>query len=168
MAVGVGSRIPQVEFLTPSEDGPLPISTDEVFRGKNVVLFAVPGAFTPSCHHLHMPSYLHEYENLRRAGVDTIACTAVNDPFVLGIWAEATGAKDKILFLADGNADFVTAMGLAFDGRRLGIGPRSRRYALWACDGIIRALNIENDPTIAEITTAYAMLRMFDAWNTSP
>jgi peroxiredoxin len=168
MAIGVGSRIPQVELQTPSEEGPVAITTDEVFRGRNVVLFAIPGAFTPSCHHVHMPSYLHEYETLRHAGVDIIACTAVNDAFVLGSWAKALGAEDKILFLADGNGDFVTAMGMVFNGRGLGYGWRSRRYALWAVNGVIRALNVEQDPTIAEITTAYAMLRMFETWNTAP
>jgi len=115
-----------------------------------------------------MPSYLDEYETLRRAGVDTIACTAVNDPFVLDAWAQATGAKDKILFLADGNGDFVEAMDLPFDGRHLGLGSRSRRYALWAFDGVVRVLNIERDPTKAEVTTAYAMLRMFETWNAAP
>ena len=168
MAIRVGDRIPQVEFLTMSEDGPLPITSEEVFAGKSVVMFAVPGAFTPTCHYVHMPSYLEEYETLRRAGVDTVACTSVNDPFVLDCWAQATGAKDKILFLADGNADFVTAMGLTLNGRALGFGLRSRRYALWAHDGVVRLLNIEEDPSRAEITTAYAMLRMFESWNAIP
>jgi|EndMetStandDraft_8_1072994.scaffolds.fasta_scaffold91608_2 glutaredoxin/glutathione-dependent peroxiredoxin len=168
MAIRVGSRIPYVEFLTMGRDGPLLITSEEVFRGRSVVLFAVPGAFTPSCHYVHMPSYLDEYETLRRAGVDTIACTAVNDPFVLDVWAQATGAKDKILFLADGNGDFVEAMDLPFDGRHLGLGSRSRRYALWAFDGVVRVLNIERDPTKAEVTTAYAMLRMFETWNAAP
>jgi peroxiredoxin len=168
MAIRVGDRLPDVTFQTMGEDGPVDITTGEVFAGKNVVLFAVPGAFTPSCHYLHMPSYLDELDNFRRAGVDTVACTALNDAFVLDIWAEATGAKGKILFLADGNGDFMNAMGLAFDARRLGLGQRSRRYALWAQNGVVRALNVEQDPTVAEVSTAYAMLRMFETWNSAP
>ncbi len=163
--ISAGSRIPDANFQIMTEFGPSGISTYEVFAGKNVVLFGVPGAFTPSCHHLHLPSYLDEYETLRNAGVDTIACTAVNDVFVLDIWAQASGAKDKILFLADGNADFAIAMGLGLDARDLGLGIRSRRYALWARDGIVQAINVEEDPSIAEISTAYGVLKMFNDWS---
>lgn len=162
--IGIGERIPDVEFMTMGEDGPEPIRTDEIFADKSVVLFAVPGAFTPSCHYLHIPSYLEELDMFRAQKVDTVACTSVNDVFVLDAWAQATGAKDKLLFLADANLDFVTAMGLTFDGRDLNLGLRSRRYALWAQNGVLRALNVEEDPTVAEVSTAYAMLRMFQSW----
>lgn len=162
--ISVGSRIPNIDFQIMMAHGPSNIPAQEVFTGKNVVLFAVPGAFTPSCHQLHLPTYLDEYETLRNAGIDTIACTAVNDIFVLDIWARASGANEKILFLADGSAEFATAMGLDLDARSLGLGIRSRRYALWATDGIVQAINVEDDPTIAEITTAYAVLKMFNNW----
>lgn len=162
--IAAGSRIPNANFNIMTEYGPSDITADEVFAGRNVVLFGVPGAFTPSCHHLHLPTYLEEYETLRNAGVDTIACTAVNDVFVLDVWARASGADGKILFLADGNAEFAAAMGLTLDARDLGLGIRSRRYALWARDGILQAINIEEDPTLAEVSTAYGVLKMFEDW----
>jgi peroxiredoxin len=162
--ISAGSRIPNANFNIMTEYGPSDITADEVFAGRNVVLFGVPGAFTPSCHHLHLPTYLEEYDTLRNAGVDTIACTAVNDVFVLDVWARASGANGKILFLADGNADFAAAMGLTLDARGLGLGIRSRRYALWARDGILQAIHIEEDPTLAEVSTAYGVLKMFNDW----
>jgi glutaredoxin/glutathione-dependent peroxiredoxin len=162
--IAIGQRVPDGEFLHMTENGPSDITCREIFAGKNVILFGVPGAFTPSCHYLHLPTFLEENDNLRRAGIDTIACTAVNDVFVLDAWAEATGAKDKILFLADGNADFAIAMGLGLDARGFGLGIRSRRYALWARNGIVKLLNVEEDPTVAEVSTAYTMLKMFNEW----
>lgn len=162
--IAVGQRVPDISFLTMTEHGPTDITAREVFAGKSVILFGVPGAFTPSCHYLHLPSYLEEYDNLRRAGVDTIACTAVNDVFVMDIWAQNAGAKGKITFLADGNADFAVAAGLGLDARDLGLGIRSKRYALWARDGVVQVLNVEEDPTVAEVSTAYSMLRMFNEW----
>jgi peroxiredoxin len=163
--IAVGDRVPDCEFLIMTENGPSDITTREIFAGKSVILFGVPGAFTPSCHYLHLPSYIAEYDNLRRAGVDTIACTAVNDIFVLDVWARSTGGQGKILFLADGNADFATATGLALNGRGFGLGTRSRRYALWARDGVVQLLNVEEDPTVAEVSTAYTMLKMFNEWS---
>lgn len=162
--ISVGNRIPHANFQTMTEDGPSDISAFEVFAGKSVVLFGIPGAFTPSCHHLHLPSYLEEYDTLRRTGIDTIACTSVNDVFVVDAWAKATGGDGKILFLADGNADFAAAMGLTLDGRDFGLGIRSRRYALWARNGIVQLINVEEDPSATEMTTAYCMLNMFENW----
>jgi peroxiredoxin len=162
--ISTGKRVPNTTFQTMTEDGPLEITAKEVFSGKSVILFGVPGAFTPSCHYIHVPSYLDEFETLRDAGIDTIACTAVNDVFVLDVWSQSTGAKDKILFLADGNADFALASGLALDARALGLGLRSRRYALWARDGVVQAINIEEDPNVAEISTAYGVLKMLHQW----
>lgn len=151
-----------------TEGGPCDISAGEVFAGKTVVLFGVPGAFTPSDHQFHLPSYLREYDTLREAGVDTIACTAVNDIFVLDVWARASGAHEKILFLADGNAEFASAVGLTLDARNLGFGIRSRRYTLWAEDGIVQAIDVEEDLTIAEVTTAYSVSKMFNEWTQMP
>ncbi|WP_088346587.1 MULTISPECIES: peroxiredoxin [Rhodomicrobium] len=167
MGASIGSRIPAATFNIMTKTGPAEITTEDVFRDRSVVLFAVPGAFTPPCHFLHIPGYLEEYETFRNAGVDTVACTAVNDAFVLDVWADATDAKGKLVFLADGNADFVTAMGMRLDARALGLGIRSRRYALWAQDGIIRALNVEEDPTVAEMSSAHMMLKLFSEWNAS-
>ena len=162
--ISAGKRVPNTTFQTMTEYGPSEITAREVFSGKNVILFGVPGAFTPSCHYIHLPSYIDEFETLRDAGIDTIACTAVNDVFVLDIWSQSTGAKGKIQFLADGNAEFALAAGLALDARALGLGLRSRRYALWARDGIVQVINIEEDPKVAEISTAYGMLKMLDQW----
>jgi len=162
--IAVGERIPNTTFQVMTEAGPNNVTAREIFGGKSVMLFGVPGAFTPSCHYLHVPGYLDELETFRRAGIDTVACTAVNDAFVLEIWAEATGAKDKILFLADGNAHFVTATGLELDASDLGLGLRSRRYAMWVRDGYVQALNVEEDPSIAEVSTAYAMLKTLNVW----
>lgn len=164
MGVGIGSRIPAATFHIMTEAGPSEIGSEEIFSGRSVVLFAVPGAFTPTCHMIHMPGYLDEYETFREAGVDTVACTAVNDAFVLDLWADATDAKGKLLFLADGNAAFVRAMGMTLDATQLGLGIRSRRYALWAQDGVIRALNVEKDPTVAEMSSAQMMLTLFNSW----
>jgi glutaredoxin/glutathione-dependent peroxiredoxin len=162
--IAAGKRVPNTTFQTMTEDGPVDITAREVFSGKSVILFGVPGAFTPSCHYIHLPSYIDEFETLRDAGIDTIACTAVNDVFVLDVWAQSTGGNNKILFLADGNADFALAAGLALDARALGLGLRSRRYALWARDGLVQAINIEEDPKQAEISTAYGMLKMLHEW----
>ena len=124
MGVSIGSRIPAATFHVMTDAGVSEIDADEIFSGKSVVLFAVPGAFTPSCHFLHVPGYLEEYDSFRQAGVDTVACTSVNDAFVLDVWAEATDAKGRLLFLADGNAEFTTAMGMRLDGSRFGLGIR--------------------------------------------
>jgi peroxiredoxin len=166
--ISAGKRIPDTTFQIMDEDGPSEIRGKEIFKGKNVILFGVPGAFTPSCHYIHLPSYIDEFDTLREAGIDTIACTAVNDVFVLDVWAQSTGAKGKILFLADGNAEFALATGLALDARSLHLGLRSRRYALWARNGVVQAINVEEDPSVAEISTAYGVLRMFHEWTGRP
>ena len=162
--VEIGERVPNTTFQIMTESGPANVVAREIFAGKSVMLFGVPGAFTPSCHYLHMPAILEEVETLHRSGIDTVACTAVNDAFVLDIWAEATGAKGKILFLGDGNGDFAAAAGLELDGTALGLGLRSRRYAMWVRDGYIQALNIEEDPSLAEVSTAYSMLKALNVW----
>ena len=162
--IAIGERVPNTIFQVMTELGPTNVTAQEIFGGKSVMLFGVPGAFTPSCHYLHVPGYLDELETFRRAGIDTVACTAVNDAFVMDVWAEAMSAKDKILFLGDGNAHFVMAAGLELDASELGLGLRSRRYAMWARDGYVQALNVEEDPSIAEVSTAYAMLKTLNIW----
>lgn len=143
MSIKVGDKIPSVTLMQMTADGPKPISTDEVFAGKKVVLFAVPGAFTPLCSGQHLPGYLKLVDQFKAKGVDQIVCVSVNDAFVMGAWAKDQQVGDKILMLADGNGDFTRAMGLELDGTGFGMGKRSQRYALIAENGIIKHLGVE-------------------------
>jgi peroxiredoxin len=144
MPIAVGDRLPDATFIIASPGGPSPATTSDVFAGKTVVLFAVPGAFTPTCSNQHLPSYLRNYDTVKATGVDTIACVAVNDPFVLAAWAEQTGAAGRILMLSDGNATFTRALGLEMDSSRFGMGIRSKRYAMVVNDGVVTRLNVDN------------------------
>ncbi|MFZ0569816.1 MAG: peroxiredoxin [Rhodomicrobium sp.] len=157
--------IPPVTFQVMKEGQPAPLRSQEVFAGRSVALFGVPGAFTPTCHHIHLPSILSDYESFKASGVDLVACTAVNDVFVMEAWRRALRAPREILFLADGNGDFARGLGLMFDGRTLGLGERSKRYAMWAINGSIQNLAVEPDPTLAEVSGAYALLRVLESWN---
>jgi peroxiredoxin len=144
MARTVGDTVPDVEVRTMGPDGPQTVRTGEVLGRGKVVLFAVPGAFTPGCSKVHLPGYVEHADELRAKGVDTIACVAVNDPWVMQAWAEAQGATDKgIVMLADGNAEFTRAMGLEFDGAVAGLGVRSQRYAAVIEDGVFTSLDVE-------------------------
>lgn len=158
MAIEVGSRLPEATFRRMTPSGPATMTTDEVFSGKRVVLFAVPGAFTPTCNNQHLPGFLANYDAFLAKGIDTIACTAVNDVFVLDAWSKSSGASDKVLFLSDGNGEFVRAIGLELDGSGAGLGPRSKRYAMLVEDGIVKALNIEDAPGKAEKSAAEVLL----------
>ena len=139
-------------------DGPKPLTTSEVFGGKKVVLFAVPGAFTPTCHLKHLPGFIKNVDTFKRKGVDTVACVAVNDPFVLGAWAEASGGKGKVLFLSDGNAEFTKKIGMDFDGSGFGLGTRSKRYSMLVENGVVKAMNVEDSPAACSITGGDALL----------
>lgn len=143
MAINVGDTLPEGTFNRMTENGPAPVTTKELFDGKKVVLFGVPGAFTPSCHKNHLPGYIKQADAIKAKGVDTIACLAVNDVFVLDAWAKATGADGKIVLLADGNADYVKKLGLELDGSGFGLGTRSKRFSLIAENGVIKELNVE-------------------------
>jgi peroxiredoxin len=144
MARTIGDRIPDVEVRTMGPDGPQVVRTGEVLGRGKVVLFAVPGAFTPGCSKIHLPGYVEHAQELRAKGVDTIACVAVNDPWVMQAWADAHGADEAgIVMLADGNAEFTRAMGLEFDGAVAGLGTRSQRYAAVIEDGTITSLDVE-------------------------
>lgn len=143
MTVAVGDSVPDVELRTMGPDGPTPISTGEALGTGRVVLFAVPGAFTPGCSKVHLPGYLENYDELKQKGVDVVACTAVNDPWVMQAWADAHGVGDKILMLADGSAEFAKAMGLEADLGAAGLGVRSRRYAAVIEDGKLSSLEVE-------------------------
>ncbi len=159
MTISVGERLPEATFMVMGSEGPEPKTTNEIFAGKRVALFAVPGAFTPTCHQKHLPGFLTHLDDFKARGVDLVACTAVNDPFVLGAWAKETGVGDKILMLADGNADFARAIGLEADLSQAGLGVRSRRYAMLVEDGVVRALNIEDVPSSAEKSSAEELLK---------
>jgi peroxiredoxin len=139
-------------------DGPAARTTDDIFKGRKVVLVAVPGAFTPTCHRNHLPGYVQRGAEIRAKGVDAIAVTAVNDVFVMDAWAKASGGDD-IEFLADGNGDFAKAIGLTMDGSGFGLGTRSQRYSMVVDDGIVTAINIEDGPGKADISGAENLLK---------
>lgn len=143
MPIAIGDRIADATFTRMTPQGPAPIATADIFAGRKVVVFAVPGAFTPTCNNKHLPSYLREYEAMRAKGIDTIACVAVNDVFVMDAWARANAVGDKVLMLADGNADFTRKMGLEADLSGFGMGVRSRRYSMVVDDGVVTQLNLE-------------------------
>ena len=143
MTIKVGDTVPHASFTTFGPDGPKPITTDELFKGKTVALFAVPGAFTPTCSARHLPSFKQKAAELKKKGVDAIACVSVNDVFVMKAWGEAQGVGDDILMLADGNGDFTRAVGLELDGSRFGMGKRSQRYSMIVKDGVVKELNVE-------------------------
>ncbi|HEX5065803.1 MAG TPA: peroxiredoxin [Myxococcota bacterium] len=157
MAIKVGDKIPSVKLKTMKDGKMSDITTDEIFRGKKVVLFAVPGAFTPTCSMQHLPGFVEKAGEIRAKGVDTIACISVNDAFVMGAWGKDKGAEGKVLMLADGNAEFAKALGLDFDGSGIGFGVRSQRYALVADDGVVKQLAVEQ-PMKFEVSSADAIL----------
>lgn len=159
MAISPGERIPEATFHVMTAEGPTEMSTDDVFAGKKVVLFAVPGAFTPTCHMKHLPGFIEHAAEFKAKGVDTVACTAVNDPFVLDNWAKARGAENKILFLADGNADFARAVGADLDASAFGLGTRSKRYAMLVEDGVVKSIHMEDVPTNVTSSSAETLLR---------
>ncbi len=143
MSIKIGDNLPQAEFFTPGKDGPEKRSIDDVFKGRKVVLFAVPGAFTPTCNAMHLPGFVIDHAAILAKGVDTIACTSVNDVHVMKAWAKATASEDKILMLADGNGDFAKACGLEKDLNVANMGLRSSRYSMIVENGVVRQLNIE-------------------------
>jgi peroxiredoxin len=159
MSISVGDKLPEANFTVMTGDGPSGMSTSDVFAGKKVAAFAVPGAFTPTCHLKHLPGFLDHLNDFKDHGVDTVACIAVNDIFVLDAWAKNTGAEGKILFLADGNDDFTKAIGLDFDASAVGLGMRSKRYAMLVDDGVVKILNIEDAPASAIISSAEELLK---------
>jgi peroxiredoxin len=142
MTIQVGDRLPDAPLAIATADGPKPTTSTEYFAGKRVALFAVPGAFTPTCSARHLPSYVDKAGDLKAQGIDEIACISVNDPFVMGAWGKADGSED-ITMLADGNGEFSDAVGLSFDGAKFGMGKRSQRYSMIVNDGVVEQLNVE-------------------------
>jgi len=157
--IKVGDRLPSAKFKVMTTEGPAEKTTDDVFKGKKVVLFAVPGAFTPTCHRNHLPGFLQNADAFKAKGVDTIAVTGVNDVFVMDAWKKASDADGKIEFLADGSADFAKAIGLSLDASAGGLGIRSKRYSMVVDDGVVKSLNIEEAPGKAELSGAENLLK---------
>ncbi|WP_288585019.1 peroxiredoxin [uncultured Methylobacterium sp.] len=157
MTIQVGDHLPQATFRVMGPEGPAPKTTDDVFKGRRVVLVAVPGAFTPTCHRNHLPGYVTRRDEILARGIDAIAVTSVNDVFVLEAWSKSAGAEG-IEFLADGNGDFAKAIGLDMDGTGFGLGIRSKRYAMLVEDGVVRVLNVEDAPSKADLSGAETLL----------
>ena len=153
MTIKTGDKIPDVKVSTMGTGGPEAVETGKLFAGKKTVLFSVPGAFTPTCSAKHLPGFVQNAEAFFDKGVDLIVCTAVNDPFVMGAWGKAQAAKGKVLMLADGNGDFVKALGLTMDGSGYGMGLRGKRFSMILEDGVVKELNVE-EPGAFKVSSA--------------
>lgn len=143
MTISAGDRIPEISLTTMTNEGPTPVSFTDLFEGKRVALFAVPGAFTPTCSQEHLPGFVNQAHQLTDKGIDTVACISVNDVFVMDAWGKSQGADGKVIMLADGNGEFTAALGLELDASGFGMGSRSQRFSLVANDGVIEILNVE-------------------------
>jgi peroxiredoxin len=158
MTIKVGDKVPAATFKYLSPEGPKEISSDELFGGKKVAFFAVPGAFTPTCSQRHLPGYVDKASALKAKGIDTIACVSVNDAFVMGAWGNAQSCGDSVMMLADGNGDFARAIDLELDATRAGLGKRSQRYSMLVDNGVVKALLVEG-PGKFEVSDADTMLK---------
>ena len=159
MTIKVGDKVPSATLRYLSPEGPKEITTDELFRGKKVALFAVPGAFTPTCSQRHLPGYVDKAAELKAKGVDTIACVAVNDAFVMDAWGKNQNCGDKVMMLADGSGEFAKALGMELDMKSRGLGVRSQRYSMLVDNGTVKSLNVETQPGQVEASSADAMLK---------
>jgi glutaredoxin/glutathione-dependent peroxiredoxin len=148
MTIKVGDMLPQAEFLTMTADGTQKVSTDTIFSGRKVVLFAVPGAFTPTCSMNHLPGFVQKADAIKGKGIDAIACVAVNDVHVMNAWGKHSGCDGKVTMLSDGNGDFARKLGLEVDLAQAGMGKRSRRYSMVVDDGVVKSLNVEDKPGV--------------------
>ena len=157
MTIKVGDTLPNVTLTKVTEHGPEQVDSTDYFKGRKVALFSVPGAFTPTCSARHLPGYVDKAEEFKAHGVDEIACTAVNDAFVLGAWSKSADAADAVTMLADGNGDFAEAVGLTMDGSKFGMGKRGQRYSMLVDDGIVAQLNVEG-PGEFKVSSAEHML----------
>jgi peroxiredoxin len=158
MAIKVGDKIPVAKLQIKTKDGVQTKTTDEIFGGKKVVLFALPGAFTPTCSAKHLPGFVNNHQALKSKGIDSVACLSVNDAFVMDAWGKDQGVEDKVMMLADGNGEFTKAVGLTMDGTGYGMGLRSQRYAMVLDNGVIKTLNVEA-PGAFEVSSAEAILK---------
>lgn len=157
MAIKVGDKIPSAILMEMKGGAPQPVKTDDLFSGKKVAVFALPGAFTPTCSAKHLPGFVQKADELKAKGVDTIACISVNDAFVMGAWGDAQHAGSKVVMLADGNGDFTRALGLEMDASRFGMGKRSQRYSMVVDNGTVKVLNVE-EPGAFAVSSAEHML----------
>jgi len=157
MAISVGEQIPDVKLMTVTAEGPRPVQSGDVLGKGKVVLFAVPGAFTPTCSDHHLPGFVLRADDIRAKGVDTIACVAVNDAFVMGAWGQTQNTGDDVVMLADGNGEFTAEMGLEMDGTGFGLGTRSQRYAAILEDGVVTELMVEPAPGL-DVSSADSVL----------
>ncbi|MCI0600821.1 MAG: peroxiredoxin [Beijerinckiaceae bacterium] len=159
MTIQSGDPIPKAVFTVMTPDGPELRTTDQIFGGRKVVLFGVPGAFTPLCDKQHLPGFLNNAAEFKARGIDDIMVTGINDIFVMDAWAKSTGSDRQITFLADGNGDFARALGLTLDLTQRGLGIRSQRYAMIVDDGVVRSLNVETAPGKVDTSSAEALLK---------
>jgi peroxiredoxin len=157
MTIKIGDTLPSGSFMTPTAEGPAPLTTDALFKGKTVALFAVPGAFTPTCSAKHLPGFKQHAADLKAKGIDAIACLSVNDVFVMKAWAQDQGISDEVVMLADGGAVWTKALGLDFDASKFGMGVRAQRFSLIAKDGVVSQLNVE-EPGAFEVSSAEYLL----------
>ena len=160
MAIKEGDRLPDATFMTYGPEGPRPITTDEVFKGKRVALLAVPGAFTPTCSAKHLPGFKEKAAELRGKGIDAIACVSVNDVFVMKAWGQDQGVGEDIIMLADGNGAFTRDIGLDMDSSKFGMGPRSQRYSMIVNDGVVEKLNVEEGGEFRVSSADYMMAQL--------
>jgi glutaredoxin/glutathione-dependent peroxiredoxin len=157
MTIQAGDKVPSVKLKTMTKDGIKDLTTDEIFKGKKVAIFGLPGAFTPTCSAKHLPGFVQHFDALKAKGVDTVACVSVNDAFVMDAWGKAQNVGDKVLMLADGNADFTKALGIEMDGTGYGMGLRMKRFSMYVVDGTVKSFNLEK-PGAFEVSNAETML----------
>jgi peroxiredoxin len=157
MTIKAGDKVPAVKLKSMTKDGIKDFTTDDIFKGKKVAIFGLPGAFTPTCSAKHLPGFVNHYEALKAKGVDTVACVSVNDAFVMDAWGKAQNVGDKVLMLADGNADFAKAMGIEMDGTGFGMGLRMKRFSMYVVDGEVKSFNLEK-PGAFEVSNVETML----------
>lgn len=158
MAIAVGDKIPDVVLMKLTDKGPTPVKTSDFLKGRKVVLFALPGAFTPTCSNQHLPGFIQKSADFKAKGVDEIACISVNDAFVMGAWGKQQGAEGKVTMLGDGNGELAKALGLELDGSGLGLGTRSQRYSMLVNDGVVLSINKEPNPGEAKVSNADIIL----------
>lgn len=160
MTIKVGDKIPSATLMQMKDGAPRPVKTEELFAGKKVALFALPGAFTPTCSAKHLPGFVQHADELKNRGVDAIACVSVNDAFVMGAWGNAQGVGEKVMMLADGNGDFTKSLGLEMDATKYGMGTRSQRYAMIVEDGVLKQLHVEEPGGYAVSSAEYVLKQL--------
>jgi len=157
MTIKVGEKVPSATLMQMKGGAPQPVKTDDLFKGKKIVVFGLPGAFTPTCSAKHLPGFIQHADEIQKRGVDAIACLSVNDAFVMGAWGEQQGSGEKVMMLADGNGDFTRSLGLEMDASRFGMGRRAQRFAMIVEDGIVKQLNIEEPGSFSVSSAEHVM-----------